>query len=84
MPANGVNKSLALGGGLGFGFAGGNTLSTANLDSQNIIGPTGPSSQHQQIHQSYYYDEFLTKELAYTLGVELRLLKQKLQSLFHK
>ena len=62
LPHGITNKSLVLGG---------NTLSTANLDYQNI------SAKANQV-----YDDFLTKELAYDLGVDVRLLRDQLRSLF--
>lgn len=62
LPHGIINKSLVMGG---------NTLSTANLDYQNI------SAKANQV-----YDDFLTKELAYDLGVDVRLLRDQLRSLF--
>ena len=50
----------------------GNTLSIANLDYQN--------AQIKQ-HQSFF-DEHLTKELAFDLGVDVNLLKHELETLF--
>ena len=52
--------------GMGLGMHGGNTLSTANLDSQNTTG--GNTS-------TFRYEDQLVKELAYDLGVDQRLLK---------
>ena len=68
MPAN-VHQNTTLG---MIGLAGGNTLSTANLDSQNISGAQGgPNQSSMQINlqNQFRYDEHLIKELAFDLGV---------------
>ena len=66
----GSNQSMH---GLGLGLQGGNTLSTANLDSQNTVGAN---------HSSFRYEDQLVKELAFDLGVDQKLLKNQLMSLF--
>ena len=55
------------------GLQGGNTLSTANLDSQNSGGMN---------NSSFKYEDQLVKELAFDLGVDKKLLKGQLMSLF--
>lgn len=70
----GANHSII--GGLGMA-GGGNTLSTANLDIGNNVsdGNGGQSS-------IFRYDDYLIKELAFDLGVDMNVLKRQLQSLF--
>ena len=74
---------------LGMMMGGGNTLSTANLDSQNVSGAQGisgvganQSSQHINAQNQFRYDDHLIKELAFDLGVAQGLLKDQLQVLF--
>jgi len=69
LPHGQVNKSF---------LVGGNTQSTANLDyQQNASGRVQVNAQ--------FYDDFLTKELAYDLGVDVQLLRHQLRALFsHK
>jgi hypothetical protein len=69
---NGGNHSML--GGLGIGS--GNTLSTANLDVQNNV------SDGQSGQSMCRYDDYLIKELAFDLGVDMSVLKRQLQSLF--
>ena len=78
----GANHSLL--GGLGMG-GGGNTLSTANLDiggnNSTANGGVGPDGS-QVIGQSFRYEDYLIKELAFDLGVDMGVLKRQLHSLF--
>jgi len=67
LPA-GVNHSI-----LGLGMPGGNTLSTANLDMENDV------SDGQGQSQQFRYEDYLIKELAFDLGVDMKVLKRQLQ-----
>lgn len=71
---SGANHSLL--GGLGMG--GGNTLSTANLDIANDVSDGQMGTQNQQ----FRYEDYLIKELAFDLGVDMLVLKKQLLALF--
>ena len=75
LPA-GANHSIL---GLGMG-AGGNTLSTANLDIGGNNG--GDGQQNDTDIQKGHYEDYLVKELAFDLGVDMQVLKRQLQSLY--
>jgi len=76
LPA-GANHSMI--GGLGMGMGSGNTLSTANLDiGHNLSDPMGSSTNVSQ----FRYEDYLIKELAFDLGVDMMVLKRQLLTLF--
>lgn len=68
---SGANHSIM--GGLGMA-GGGNTLSTANLDVGNNVSGDGAAAQNSM----FRYDDYLVKELAFDLGVDMSVLKRQL------
>ena len=59
-------------------MGGGNTLSTANLDIANDVSDGQMGTQNQQ----FRYEDYLIKELAFDLGVDMLVLKKQLLALF--
>lgn len=68
-------------GGMMSNAGGGNTLSTANLDIVNSNNMSNAQNTSQN-HGSFRYEDYLIKELAFDLGVDMSVLKRQLMALY--
>ena len=55
---------------------GGNTLSTANLDIGNNVSDGQMGGVNQSSQAPFRYEDYLVKELAFDLGVDMTVLKR--------